>query len=153
MSKSGRIDTEVDRLIRDNLKAIGARAKEIRRKLGLKQKTISERLNVVNSYLSDIENGKGNPGHTFFFKFSFLFNVSLDFLFYGKGEMFLKLEKTPPGDQAFVEEIKTIDDLVWYMKNSPIFFHQIMAFAGKFAYENEEVLKRNIKKNRAGKKA
>ena len=64
MNKSGRIDTEVDQLIRDNLKAIGARAKEIRRKLGLKQKTISEKLNVVNSYLSDIENGKGNPGQT-----------------------------------------------------------------------------------------
>jgi transcriptional regulator with XRE-family HTH domain len=121
--------------------------------LGLNQKDMSDKLNVVSSYLSDIENGKGNPGHAFFFKFSFFYNVSLDFLFYGKGEMFRKPGKEPPGDEDFVEEIKSIDDIVWYMKNSPIFFHRIMAFAGKFAYENVEVLKRNIEKNRAGEKA
>ena len=133
-----------------NLKEIGTRVKEVRKTLRINQKQMADKLGIFNSYLSDIENGKGNPGHSFFFKISNLFKVNLNYLFLGKGEMFLKSEQTREED-IFIDEIKTIEDLTWHMKNSPIFFHHMMSIAARFKYEYEEVINRNIEKNRARK--
>jgi transcriptional regulator with XRE-family HTH domain len=141
---------------RKNLIEIGQRIKKIRLQLGLRQKEMAGQLQVPNSYLSDIECGKGNPGHLLFFKLTTQFNVSLDYLFHGSGETFLNTQsqkeskKETAGDR-YVDEIKTIEDLIWYLKNSTIFYHQIMALASRFQYENEEIIKRNIEKHRSKK--
>lgn len=80
-------------IIRENIKEIGSRVKEVRKTIRLSQKQMADKLGIFNSYLSDIETGKGNPGHSFFFKISTIFKVNLNYLFLGKGEM-LKDEKT-----------------------------------------------------------
>ena len=141
---------------RKNLIEIGQRVKKIRLQLGLSQKEMAGELQVPNSYLSDIECGKGNPGHLLFFKLTTRFDVSLDYLFHGSGETFLnsqtkKEAKEETAEDQYVDEIKTIEDLVWYLKNSSIFFHQIMALASRFQYENEETIKKNIEKLRSKK--
>jgi transcriptional regulator with XRE-family HTH domain len=141
---------------RENLIEIGERVKKIRLELGLSQKEMAGELEVPNSYLSDIECGKGNPGHLLFFKLTTRLNVSLDYLFHGLGEKFLntqtkKVPKEETAEDQYVDEIKTIEDLVWYLKNSSIFYHHIMALASRFQYENEETIKKNIEKLRSQK--
>ncbi len=149
MKKSASIPKLSDELIRENLKAVGSRFKEIRKILRLSQKEIAEKLHVCNTYISDIESGKVNPSHTFFFKLSFVFNVSLDYLYHGLGEMFLKTQlPRDPGKDRSENNIKSIDDLVWFMENSPLFFHQVMGFAGSFRYDKEESIKKDLAKNR-----
>lgn len=137
-------------VIRENLKDIGTRIKEVRKTIRVTQKEMAAQLGIFDSYLSDIETGKGNPGHSFFFKISSVFKVNLNYLLLGKGEMFSKPEQTPE-EETFVDDIKTIEDLTWYMKKSPLFFHQIMGFAFKFKYEHEEIIRKNIEKNRPKK--
>ena len=136
---------ENEDIIRKNLKDIGTRIKEVRKTIRITQKEMAEKLGIFDSYLSDIETGKGNPGHSFFFKISSIFKVNLNYLLLGKGEMFSKPEQTPE-EETYIEDIKSIEDLVWYMKKSPLFFHQVMAFASKFHYEYEELIKKNIEK-------
>jgi transcriptional regulator with XRE-family HTH domain len=149
MKKSDSMPRLSDELIRENLRAVGSRLKEIRKILRLNQKEMADKLHTTNTYLSDIETGKVNPSHTFFFKLSFVFNVSLDYLYHGIGQMFLKTElDREPGKDRSESDIKKMDDLVWFMENSPLVFHQVMAFAGSFRYEYEESIMKDLAKNR-----
>jgi transcriptional regulator with XRE-family HTH domain len=149
MKKSGNIPKLSDELIRENLRAVGSQLKEIRKILRLNQKEMAEKLHVSNTYVSDIETGKVNPSHTFFFKLSFVSNVSLDYLYHGLGEMFLKTEvaRDPVKDRS-ENDIKSIDDLVWFMENSPLVYHQVIAFAASFRYDKEESIMKDLAKNR-----
>ncbi len=138
---------------RDNLKEIGERIKAIRRELRVNQKEMAEALEIPNTYLSEIESGKRSPGHSFFYNFSGKYNVSLDYLFHGKGEMFwdTRTERDRKNHED-VEDIKSIDDVVWYMENSDMFYHQIMGFAFKLKYDYHEAIKKEIEKKRKAAK-
>lgn len=109
---------------------------------------MAEKLNTLNTYISEIETGKGNPGHAFFFKFAYIFNVSLNYLFFGQGDMFLETDpKTGPVEKKRPEKIESITELVWFLEHSPMFYHNIIGFATKFKYENEEIITRDIEQN------
>lgn len=135
------------RMIREHLIALGNRVKNIRKALHMSQKDFAASLRMSGSYLSEIESGKAKPGHEFFFKMSSAFNISLDFLFRGSGGMFVTGEEpTSPALREFVEDIENVDDLLWFIDHSPLFKFNLMGFATKFHYENEDLIKRNIKK-------
>ena len=139
-------------MTRENLVALGSRIKELRKALKISQKDFAASLDMSGCYLSEIESGKGNPGHKFFYKISALYNISLDYLFHGIGEMFLKVkDKGTPGKKDFIDEIETIDDLVWLLEHSPMVKLTVMGYATKFLYENEDIIKRNIEKYRVKK--
>ena len=140
-------------MIRENLIEMGARIKEIRKALRISQKDMAAGLEMANCNLSEIESGKGNPGHAFFFKLSTRFNVSLDYLFHGKGEMFTTYRvKRDDGDELIIDHIETIDDLLWYLDNSTMFRNQVLGYAAQIRYENEEVIKKDISRKRSKKK-
>lgn len=84
-------------------KDLGGRIKKVREKLDLKQGIVVKKINTINEkrftqkMLSEYENNKHTPGVFFFQKFSNLFNVNLNWLINGHGEMFLpeKTEERP----------------------------------------------------------
>lgn len=134
----------------ENLKTLGARIKKVRKALRFSQKNFAISLGMSGSYLSEIESGNANPGHDFFFKISTIYHVSLDYLFHGTGEI-ISAEKIKPAAAKtdFVDEVEGIDDLLWFLEHSPLFKNTIMGFAAKFHYDNEEIIKRNIEKQRS----
>lgn len=138
------LDTNIDDLIRDNLKDIGARIKDIRKRLRISQIQMAETINITNSYLSDIETGKGNPGHSFFFKLAMAYEVSLNYLFLGKGEIFLETTRPNNPDDPKFPNIWTIEDLCWYMVRSPIFSQEIISYAAKFRYEHKNLIEMDM---------
>ena len=123
---------------------VGRRIREVRESLRFIQKEFAAELKMSESYYNQLENGNGFPGYDFFYKLMKKYNVSLDYLFYGIGEMFLKSrEKTDlPGE--YLEEIESTSDMVWYLERSPIFNQTVMGFANRFLYKNESIIKRNI---------
>jgi len=140
-------------MIRENLIEIGVRIKDIRKALRISQKEMAATLEMANCNLSEIESGKGNPGHAFFFKLSTRYNVSLDYLFHGKGEMFTTFRTgLGEGDEFEVDHIETIDDLLWYLENSTMFRNQVLGYAAQIRYENEEVIRKDIAARRAKQK-
>jgi transcriptional regulator with XRE-family HTH domain len=143
-SKKDSLKTE-----KENLEAMGNRLIGIRRKLRISQKEFAASLEMSPSYLSTIESGNGNPGVGFFFRLSTTYNVSLDYLFFGAGEMFENRESRKKPGKEFIDTIDTFDDIRWLMENSPMFRNTIIGFSNKFFYENEEIIKRNIKKNQS----
>jgi len=102
--------------------ALGKRLRTIRRSLNMKQIEMSEPLGISISYLSDIELAKRKPSPEFFLNLSIKYNVSLDYLFRGIGDMFLSPpQKTGQKPFDFNENLGTIDQLIWLMENSPFF--------------------------------
>ena len=138
----------INKMARENLVEMGERIKKIRKNLRITQKEMAAELEMSACYLSEIEGGKGNPGHSFYYKISTRYNVSLNYLFHGEGEMFLrtKFKKNLDIDENIVE-IETLDDLLWYLDNSPLLKSQVISFAAKFKYDNEEIIKKNIKRH------
>jgi transcriptional regulator with XRE-family HTH domain len=123
--------------------------------LNIKQKDLAKAMNISAGYLSSIESGNSNASVDFLYHLSAKFKISLDYLFHGTGEMFLQAipqppEPAPPG-KDFINDIETLDDLVWLTEHSPMFKNTLMGFAAKYFYENENNIKRNIEKSKKKK--
>ena len=132
---------------RDSLIALGARVKKTRRALGISQKDFAASLEMSNSYLSEIEHGNAAPGYEFFYKVFLQYQVNPDWLFHGIGGMIREEPvKTINEEKEYVDNIQTVNDLVWLMEHSTMFKNTMMGFAQKFHYENERIIKKNIKR-------
>ena len=147
-------NNEVDE-VQKNLEDIGKRIKKIRRELRLKQSEMAEKLDTFHSYISAVESGKANPGHSFFYKISKAFNINLNFLFHGIGDIFrsqrfdqLPLDGTPP---AKLEPILSPEGILMVMEYSPTLYHNVIGYAYKFLNENETVINAELEKSYKGK--
>ena len=67
---------------------VGVRIKKIRLNLDLSQKEFSETMEVTQSLLSMIENGKSMPTTIFINRLCDKFNASINYIHNGAGEMF-----------------------------------------------------------------
>lgn len=129
----------------DNVTAIGKRLKDVRRTLKVQQKEAAAILSTSASYISEIEAGKANPGPEFFLKFYNAFNVNLNYIFLGIGEMFLgDQDKPEPASYNFNEDIDSVDKVLWLMKNSSYVKNTILSFTSKLVLDNTETVKRSI---------
>jgi transcriptional regulator with XRE-family HTH domain len=133
--------------MKENLiKGIGKRLQELRRILSLQQNEMAQAVGLTPGYLSEIENGhKSNPGIATFYKISRHYNVSLDYLVHGIGDMFLP---DKDGDEKRRQDIfkglESIEDVTWLMKNSRFIKNTLLAYAVKMILENESVIKTEI---------
>ena len=82
-----------------------------------------------------------------FFKISLVYQVSMDYLFHGIGDMFLESKKNlDENTRVYIEDIESIEDMLWLFERSKFFRDSIMGYAGKFKYENEEIIKKSIER-------
>ena len=134
---------------RDDIRVIGERIKKIRRHLKMQQREFAKSLGTAHSYISKVETGGANPGPLLFLGLSRVFDVSIEYLFIGSGDMFRKLSKF---DAAAFENIDlandlhSLDDLLWLMEHAPFVKTNVLGFGLKFAAENEVLIKKTILK-------
>jgi transcriptional regulator with XRE-family HTH domain len=83
-------------------KKICERIKELRSKLAFTGIEFAEKVGISQGYLSDIENIKAFPGKTLLLAISYIYNVNIDWLLTGEGEMIRK-----PGEKFGVAENST----------------------------------------------
>jgi transcriptional regulator with XRE-family HTH domain len=127
---------------------IGNRIRKVRETLGLSQKDFVDPLDVTGPFLSQIENGKKtNPGISVFMNISAVYHVSMDYIFHGTGQMFFNDENESKNNyREYIEDIETVEDLLWLFEHSKFFKDSIMGYAGKFKYENDVIIKKSIKR-------
>ena len=89
-----------------NLKEIGKRLKDVRSSLGLTIERMHEITGFSRSLISEAENGIKKPSAIYLFELLYRFNANINYVFSGKGEMFLP---TAVGDSDGPVEIE--DDL------------------------------------------
>ncbi len=133
---------------RESAKDIGQRVKAVRRALRYQQKEVAAALNIAAGYLSDIESGKANPGPEFFVKFAREYNVNLNYIFLGIGDMLLDADrKMTVREFSFDEEVDSIEKLNWLMEHSSFFKNAILSLASKTLLENEPLVRKSLQKN------
>ena len=136
---------------KEHLKELGKRLKAIREELGMKQKEFALSLRLSDSFICQIEKGNARGGYEFFFRLASHFNVSLDYLFYGRGEKFLK---HVPGEKEEreikeISEIETTEELLWLMEHSNIFYFNVMGYSSQYYLSNKKIITENIKRKLA----
>lgn len=123
----------------------GQRVRQIRQKLGLKQKDFAQKIGIHPAYLSEIELGRANMSLNFYRNMYNVLGVNLEFLVSGDGDMFsgqpLPGEDGEPGERKLI----TIEDLIWYLRNSEFFKNSILAYSQRFKFENEDFIKKSLK--------
>lgn len=133
----------------DEMFAIGERIKKVRQRLKLQQREFARSLGMAHSYISKIETGNANPGPSLFLRLSKEFDVSIEYLFSGSGDMFLKQTKISADKLEHIDlanDLQSMEDLVWLMEHSPFVKNTVLGFGLKFAAENETLIKKSILK-------
>jgi len=125
---------------------LGQRLHDLRLALGLKQKDMAREAGLNSGYLSELISGKrDNPGIDIIIKIAIRFNVNLNYLLLGEGEMFL-----PDKDEVLKKEkelkldLDNIDDLYRLMKISKVVKNSVMGQAVKVCIDNEKTIKKEI---------
>ena len=133
---------------RESTKDIGQRVKAVRRALRYQQKDVAAALNMAAGYLSDIEAGKANPGPEFFVKFAREYNVNLNYIFLGIGDMLLDADREMiVREFNFDEEVDSVEKLNWLMEHSSFFKNTMLSLATKTILENEPLVRKSLQKN------
>ncbi len=145
--------------------AFGRRLKNIRLALDFNGKDFATAMDISKSTLSGIENGTAGTSLEFLFKLQDRYRASIEYLFTGSGEMFTtagheivevkggagepEAGASPPDTREKVEEIDTVEDLLWYFQRSTFVRHWVLAGAAQCLLQNradiEEELKRSKK--------
>lgn len=134
---------------KQSLPGVGQRVKEARRTLQLQQQEMAEAMGVSSGHLSEIESGKASPNTDFHIKLSNLYNISVEYIIHGRGDMFYDHGKTKEKPFDFKSDVDTLEKLHWLLENSGYFRTSIMTYASKIIIEEEKVIKQSIKKSKS----
>ena len=136
-------------MTKQELVAFGQRVKKYRKHFGISQKDFAKSINISGSFLSEIESGKTRASLDFFHNITKHYNVNLVYLLHGEGDMLAKQEgQLTLQLKDFGEYNEKIRDLLYYLRCSPLVKMAILEFFTKYLYSNEEIIKRDISKNK-----
>jgi len=129
---------------------IGQRINEVRKKLRLPQKEMAITLQIAPSYLCEIEKGNSNPGPELFVRLASEYNVNMNYLFTGNGEMFsdapLKIKKQ---EFDINEDIDTLEKINWLYEKSVVFRGMLISQVNKILYQEKEMIDHTLRKNKS----
>ena len=134
---------------------IGNRIRQKRKELHIRQKEMAEALGIAPAYLSEIENGKGNPGPDIFIKLSTIYGIDLNYLFLGtEGKPDGNANSTGSIEIDLNDGIGTVEQLVWLTEQSLYIRNSVLAAVSRFILDNSEVIQSilNNKSNKEEKK-
>jgi transcriptional regulator with XRE-family HTH domain len=137
---------------KQELQEFGKRVRAVREHMRLKQNEFAAGLDFSEGYICQIEKGNANPTYEFFYKLALKYNASMDYLFYGKGELFFKRKIAVEESENILDSIDTTDNLIWFLDHSELFRMKIMVEAKRFLYESEENIRRDIQHERKKRK-
>jgi len=133
---------------------IGQRLKAVRKRLQVQQKDMAAAMKVASSYLSEIENGKGNPGPEFFVRLASEYPINLHFLFMGAGDMLADEEGTARKQEINPDEpVETVEQVTRLIEDSAYLRSVVMTCVNKTLFEEKAIIKDNIKKKKAKEEA
>lgn len=129
------------------IKAIGSRLREVREVLGHTLKVMQEMTGSSLSYISDFERGNKFPSSKYLKELALRFNVSTDYIFTGRGEMFIPSEEDKKQEMDFGRYGEDIDELLFYMKQVPNALFAVLHFFSDYKVEHEDFLKKYLDKH------
>ncbi len=131
----------------EQTKKFGKHVRKVRKALHLKQKEFSRGLGISFQHLSDIERGKKGTSLDFFFKMLTVYNVNLNYLLLGEGEMFLReIDNNQELLKGFAANNPDVKEFLYYFVNSSMVHYHVLSDFRKFFNAEEKAIKDEIKK-------
>jgi transcriptional regulator with XRE-family HTH domain len=120
---------------------IGSRMQQVRKEFGWTQEKMAAHFKVGRANFSRIEKGDIFPNPTMLYTLKSDFNISLEWLICGDGEMFItdRPEKIK-GLPDFGVHTKEIHDLLFHMKCVPMVLHQVLGFFLNYEAKNRGLI-------------
>jgi len=129
---------------------IGQRIRAVRKELHIQQKDMAAAMNVAGSYLSEIENGKGNPGPEFFVRLAGQFNINMNYLFMGAPDMFVNDEgKIKQQEVDLEDEVDSIEKVAWLMEHSIYLRSIVLTCVNRTIFNDRDIILDHIKRKKA----
>jgi transcriptional regulator with XRE-family HTH domain len=137
---------------KDNSVLIGNRLKALRRDLELSQREFAAIMDISASFLSEVESGKTKPGFNFILLLYEKFNISPSWFLVEEGEKFVGEDsRNAVKDLDFGGQTDDVLEMLRYMSQSPFVQSTVLSSFMKFLYENEDIIKKDIAKNKKQK--
>ncbi len=125
---------------------IGPRLKILRESMGLTQTDMVKFLNICRPNYSRIERGQIAPNPHIMAIIKAEFNVSLDWLITGEGEMHPPKRTKPIQDMDFAKCGKELDELFEYMHKVPMVKHAMLGFFLEYSLRHRNLIEELFKK-------
>jgi transcriptional regulator with XRE-family HTH domain len=123
----------------------GQRVVFVRKRLHMTQEDFAESMGISTPNLSAVESGKAKPTLELLQKISFRYQVSMDYLFRGTGDMFID-EKNARHKRDTITNIYSIEDIVRLAERSIMFRHTVIGFAASYFLANKARIEETIRK-------
>lgn len=107
----------------DKANTVGNRIRQIRKHQGLTQAELAKILNVAVPTVSDVENNKTMPSFELIEGLSTHFNMNLEFLIHGKGELYKETEEITftINEKNFGEVAEEILNVMQFTRHTRVF--------------------------------
>ena len=126
-------------------KEIGLRIQIVRKKLNLLQKDFASSLDISNASLSEMEAGNAKPRFELIYNITKRYNVNLNYLLHGVGDIFMPNEisqqgtfEITPSHRAFFKEF------FYYFNCSHLVRTAMMNYFRTYILEKESLIKKDI---------
>jgi transcriptional regulator with XRE-family HTH domain len=120
-----------------DLTAIGKRLRRIRETLNITLEKMQEITGFSKSLISAAEKGQKKPSSIYLFALLDRFNVDLNYIFSGKGNMFRHIPRLDPGDPDLGH---TCEELVYMIENVELVRYAMMTEYIKFKAQNKTLI-------------
>lgn len=129
----------------DENSIVGERLRRIRKALKITQTDMGKKLGYSTSSYCEMENGNIGINTKTYMKLSKLFNISLEFLVNGRGEIFYKPVPEVKKDNieyTFDHNIDSKEKLLSMMNKSTYFCTGVLSLAQEYFHKKEELIRK-----------
>lgn len=121
---------------------IGARLREIRKRLNLTQDQFGAKFGLKRSAMGKHERGECSPTIKMLNTLAFQYNVSMDYLLCGRGQLFYKKDEADNEPQLKLD--KEMKEMVSLVNRLPLVRHTIMGYFQRFKIENRDLIAKEL---------
>jgi transcriptional regulator with XRE-family HTH domain len=125
----------------------GTRLRKLRESMGMTQREFAAKMEFSNSAVSEFESMANKPGYTILAKLHSTFNISIDYILFGKGSPFIDDMDKRFSEFDLGDRKESVMELLEQMEKSPIFMHNILAMAYDFLATNRKLIETDTKLN------
>jgi hypothetical protein len=94
--------------------------------------------------ISETETGKNKPSPNLMLALLNIYNLNLNWLLTGEGEMFIRdQEELPTEKKNFGELNDEIHELVWHLEHTPVVKLAVVGFFLEYMHQNEDIVKKS----------
>jgi len=126
----------------------GARIRQIRKQLNLRQKEFAEKLKISGPTLSEIETGKFKPGYDLLVNLVKEFNVNLYYVLFEEGDMFIDpIFSSYNRARRYAVNVDDVREFLYHFERSPFLQYFIMELYQKKMLAEKDLILRQIEEN------